>query len=82
MLFIKGADFFRTDRGGLITFHGPGQLVAYPILNLKHFKPSVRWYVAEIENTVINVCKQFNLIAKTSVHTGVWIEDKKVSFQY
>lgn len=79
-IVIKGADFFRTNRGGLITFHGPGQLVAYPILNLKHFKPSVRWYVAEIERTVINLCKHFNLTAETSVHTGVWINDKKVCF--
>ena len=40
-----GAEFYRTDRGGLITFHGPGQLMAYPILNLGHFKKSIRWYV-------------------------------------
>ncbi|CAH0553360.1 unnamed protein product [Brassicogethes aeneus] len=73
-----GADFFRTDRGGLITFHGPGQLIAYPILNLKHFKPSVRWYVCHIEKTIIKVCKAFGLNAETSPHTGVWINDNKV----
>lgn len=39
-----GAQVVQTDRGGLITFHGPGQLVAYPILYLKNFNPSVKWY--------------------------------------
>ncbi|XP_060527140.1 putative lipoyltransferase 2, mitochondrial [Cylas formicarius] len=74
----KGADFYRTNRGGLITFHGPGQLVVYPILNLKCFTPSMRWYVCQIERTVINLCKKFNLEAETSPHTGVWIKDNKV----
>ncbi|MCP6508515.1 hypothetical protein NL478_27505, partial [Klebsiella pneumoniae] len=50
-LIKLGAEFKRTNRGGLITFHGPGQLVAYPILNLKYFQPSVRWYVANLETT-------------------------------
>ncbi|XP_030755951.1 putative lipoyltransferase 2, mitochondrial [Sitophilus oryzae] len=74
----KGAEFHRTNRGGLITFHGPGQLVVYPILNLKHFKPSMRWYVCQIEKTVINLCKKFYLHAETSPHTGVWIGDNKI----
>ncbi|KAJ8918166.1 hypothetical protein NQ315_011624 [Exocentrus adspersus] len=73
-----GAEFHRTDRGGLITFHGPGQLVVYPILNLKHFKPSVRWYVCNIEKSIIKLCGAFNLEAETSPHTGVWIKDNKV----
>lgn len=77
-LIIKGAEFFRTNRGGLITFHGPGQLVVYPILNLKHFKPSIKWYVSQIERTIIDLCSHFSLTAETSVHTGVWINDKKV----
>lgn len=38
-----GADFHRTNRGGLITFHGPGQLVAYPIINLRNFRTSMKW---------------------------------------
>ncbi|KAJ8971713.1 hypothetical protein NQ317_006015 [Molorchus minor] len=65
-------------KGGLITFHGPGQLVIYPILNLKHFKPSIKWYVCRIEKTVINLCTKFGLVAETSPHTGVWIGDNKV----
>ncbi|CAG9857375.1 unnamed protein product [Phyllotreta striolata] len=77
-LKAKGAAFHRTNRGGLITFHGPGQLVVYPILNLKHFKPSIRWYVSSIEDTVIELCKKFDLNATKSPHTGVWIGDKKI----
>ncbi|XP_031617941.1 putative lipoyltransferase 2, mitochondrial [Contarinia nasturtii] len=73
-----GAEFYKTNRGGLITFHGPGQLVAYPILNLKEFEPSIRWYVCHLEKTIIDVCKQFNLNAKTTPDTGVWIDDRKI----
>lgn len=73
-----GAQFFKTNRGGLITFHGPGQLVAYPILNLKDFNPSIRWYVCHIEKTIIDLCKEFGLSANTSPDTGVWIGDKKI----
>lgn len=73
-----GADFCRTDRGGLITFHGPGQLVVYPILNLKNYQPSIRWYVSQIEQTVIDVCKELNIKAETSPHTGVWVNDRKI----
>lgn len=71
-----------TDRGGLITFHGPGQLVAYPILNLKQYKPSLKWYVAQLEQTVIDMCKvSFGLSAKRMCsvgYTGVWVNDSKV----
>ncbi|XP_061714308.1 putative lipoyltransferase 2, mitochondrial isoform X2 [Cydia pomonella] len=74
-----GAAFRKTDRGGLITFHGPGQLIAYPIINLKHFKPSVKWYVNSLEETVINVCSELGLKGKRSPYTGVWIEDNKVA---
>lgn len=73
-----GAQFFKTNRGGLITFHGPGQLVVYPILNLKDFKPSMRWYVCHIEKTVIDLCKEFGISANTSPDTGVWVDDKKI----
>ncbi|KAK1786056.1 hypothetical protein P4O66_017791 [Electrophorus voltai] len=73
-----GADFFRTNRGGLITFHGPGQLVCYPILNLGYFKKSLRWYVCELERTVIKMCSKFGIKASTSPDTGVWVGNNKI----
>lgn len=82
-----GADFVRTNRGGLITFHGPGQLVAYPILDLNQFIPQanrrkaalgVRWYVNALEEVIIKACKEFGLKGSRSPHTGVWIGENKV----
>ncbi|KAM9317702.1 octanoyl-[acyl-carrier-protein]:protein N-octanoyltransferase LIPT2, mitochondrial [Pholidichthys leucotaenia] len=73
-----GADVHRTNRGGLITFHGPGQLVCYPVLNLGSFKKSVRWYVSQLEQTVISLCAKFGIEASTSPHTGVWVRDNKI----
>lgn len=78
-LIKLGAEFKRTNRGGLITFHGPGQLIAYPILNLKHFQLSVRRYVENLETTIINLCNNtYNLNAITTPDTGVWIGNYKI----
>jgi len=82
-----GADFVRTNRGGLITFHGPGQLVAYPILNLNNFIPQankrkaalgMKWYVNTLEEVIIKVCCEFGLTGVRSPHTGVWVGDNKI----
>ncbi|XP_046742699.1 putative lipoyltransferase 2, mitochondrial [Diprion similis] len=74
-----GAQFFKTNRGGLITFHGPGQLIAYPILNLKQFaQASIRWYVNEIENMIIRLCAEFGIKGETSPDTGVWVNNNKI----
>ncbi|KAM3875610.1 octanoyl-[acyl-carrier-protein]:protein N-octanoyltransferase LIPT2, mitochondrial [Diretmus argenteus] len=77
-LCLLGAQVCQTNRGGLITFHGPGQLVCYPVLNLASFRKSVRWYVGELEKTVIRVCSRFGIEASTSPHTGVWVGDNKI----
>uniref|UniRef100_A0A2A4IZ19 Octanoyl-[acyl-carrier-protein]:protein N-octanoyltransferase LIPT2, mitochondrial n=1 Tax=Heliothis virescens TaxID=7102 RepID=A0A2A4IZ19_HELVI len=74
-----GAEFRKTNRGGLITFHGPGQLVAYPVINLKHFKTSVKWYVQSLEETVINVCDELGIKGTRSPYTGVWVDDNKIA---
>ncbi|XP_014357878.2 putative lipoyltransferase 2, mitochondrial [Papilio machaon] len=74
-----GAEFRKTNRGGLITFHGPGQLVVYPIINLKNYKTSVKWYVKSLEETVIQLCEELGLEASRSPYTGVWIGDNKVA---
>ncbi|XP_051881864.1 putative lipoyltransferase 2, mitochondrial [Pristis pectinata] len=73
-----GAEFYQANRGGLITFHGPGQLVCYPILNLAHFRKSVRWYVGELERTTIQLCHKFGIKAETSPETGVWVGNNKI----
>ena len=73
-----GADFYRTNRGGLITFHGPGQLVAYPILNLRGFDKSMKWYVCKLEETVIQLCKALRIEAERSSDTGVWVKNNKL----
>jgi len=82
-----GADFVRTNRGGLITFHGPGQLVAYPILNLNNFIPQVhrrkaalgmKWYVNTLEQVVIKTISCYGLEGQRSPHTGVWVGDNKI----
>ena len=72
-----GADFFRTNRGGLITYHGPGQLVAYPILKLER-RDRTRWYVDRLEDAIIELLGEFNLKGEKSPHTGVWIGDNKI----
>lgn len=74
-----GAEFYRTNRGGLITFHGPGQLVAYPLLHLKQFKPSMRWFVTSLEQMVIKSCKNMGINnATTTQDTGIWVNDRKI----
>jgi len=74
-----GAEFHRTNRGGLITFHGPGQLVAYPIINLKQFKPSMKWYVCQLEKALIKTLHEFQLQGRTTDQTGVWVGDRKIA---
>lgn len=73
-----GAEFYRTNRGGLITFHGPGQLVAYPIIDLTMYTKSVKWYVCKLEETVIQMCKAFKIESCRSADTGVWVGDNKI----
>ena len=72
-LSALGASFVHIDRGGDITFHGPGQLVAYPILDLGHFYTDIHRYLRELEQVVILTCAAFGL-ATGRVHglTGVW----------
>ncbi|GFO05136.1 octanoyltransferase [Plakobranchus ocellatus] len=79
MLKKTGAEFLRTNRGGLVTFHGPGQLVAYPILNLHHFKPSMKWYVCQLEETLIGTLRRFGITGRRTDQTGVWVDHRKIA---
>lgn len=81
-LIQKNAEFIQTDRGGLITFHGPGQLTAYPILYLGCFlkNKSVRAYVHLLEKCVVQTCQMILLnksISTIEQYPGVWIDDER-----
>ena len=68
-------EYFKTNRGGDITFHGPGQIVVYPILDLENFFTDIHKYLRLLEETVILTIKEFNLnSARSSGETGVWID--------
>ncbi len=70
-----GADLFRIDRGGDITFHGPGQIVGYPILDLERLGIGLRDYIDRLEEAVIGVAAQWGIAAgRIAGASGVWIE--------
>ncbi|THZ36484.1 lipoyltransferase [Aureobasidium pullulans] len=74
------ADFYEALRGGQTTFHGPGQLVAYPIIDLKKHNLSPRNYVCMLEKTLIKTCSRYGIKAMTTEHPGVWTTpDDKIS---
>jgi len=71
----KGVEYFHINRGGDITFHGPGQLVGYPILDLETFKPDLGWYLRSLEEVMILTLADYGIQASRSKgETGVWIE--------
>jgi len=78
----ESVDVFNIERGGDITFHGPGQLVGYPILDLSNYKKSVSWYMRTLEQLTIDVLKEFGIIAeRIEGLTGVWVGDEKIAAQ-
>lgn len=71
----KQIEYFRINRGGDITFHGPGQLVAYPILDLEQFKPDLGWYLRMLEEVIILTLAEYGIKGERSAgETGVWID--------
>ena len=74
------AEVMQIDRGGQVTYHGPGQLVCYPILDLHNYRMSVSWYMRNLEGVIIRALKTLGLEASRKEElTGVWIGDEKIS---
>ncbi|KAH9868419.1 hypothetical protein J1614_007491 [Plenodomus biglobosus] len=74
------AEFVEALRGGQTTFHGPGQLVAYPIIDLRTHKLTPRSYVCLLEKSIIATCARYGIKAMTTEHTGVWTsQDDKIA---
>src|SRR5712664_2239590 len=71
----KGVEFHATDRGGDITYHGPGQIVGYPILNLGAIRRDVVWYVRMLEEAMIQATAEFGITAeRVAGKTGIWVK--------
>jgi lipoyl(octanoyl) transferase len=71
----KRVEFYPSDRGGDVTYHGPGQIVMYPILDLTSHRRDVRWYVDRLEETMIRATREFGIEAKRieGLH-GTWVD--------
>lgn len=72
---------YRTERGGEVTYHGPGQLVLYPVLNLRRHRPDLHWYLRALEEvTILTLWRVSGLVGqRVEGRTGVWVQDKKVA---
>jgi len=74
VLAQKGVEFHATNRGGDITYHGPGQVVGYPVIQLGAIRRDVVWYVRMLEEVMIRACADFGIEAqRESGKTGVWV---------
>jgi lipoyl(octanoyl) transferase len=74
----KGVEFHATDRGGDITYHGPGQIVGYPIFNLGVIRRDVVWYVRMLEEAMMRATAEFGIAAeRVTGKTGIWVKNKK-----
>src|SRR6202049_4629448 len=75
-----GIEFHSTDRGGDVTYHGPGQIVGYPIVDLREWKRDVGAYVRAIEQVMIDALAEFGIAAsRLGGCTGAWVDGKKIS---
>jgi lipoyl(octanoyl) transferase len=75
----KNIEVVKVDRGGDITFHGPGQIVGYPIMNLTNFKMDIGWYLRSIEQVIMETLTDIGISAhRIKGLTGIWIGNKKI----
>jgi lipoyl(octanoyl) transferase len=79
-LIQEGIALFSTDRGGDVTFHGPGQLVGYPIIDLSNRGKDVRRYVRDLETILIETLRDFSIAAdRDEAHAGVWVGNEEIA---
>lgn len=80
LIEARGARVVATDRGGDVTYHGPGQMVGYPIIRLETARHDIRRYVRDLEDVLILALADFGLAAEHHpVHRGVWVNNRKIA---
>lgn len=78
--YPENVKVFHIERGGDITFHGPGQLVGYPIIDLHNYKMSISWYMRSLEAVIINTLNHYGIAAEHKKGlTGVWVKEEKIA---
>jgi len=77
----RNVEFYETSRGGDVTYHGPGQLVGYPILQLGAIRKDVVWYVRMLEEVMIRTTREFGICAEREAgKTGIWVREEEKEF--
>ncbi len=80
LLATRGIELHEVERGGDVTFHGPGQLVGYPIIDLKRHKKDLHWYLRQVEEALIRALEPFGIPGERNVgYTGVWTHGRKIA---
>jgi len=78
-LRARGVELFEVERGGDVTFHGPGQLVGYPVFDLKRHKQDLHWYLRQVEESLIRALAALGIVAgRQAGQTGVWTGGRKI----
>jgi lipoate-protein ligase B len=76
----RGVELFEVERGGDVTYHGPGQLVGYPIVDLKRHRQDLHWYLRKLEEVLINTLADYGIPGERNTSfTGVWTRGKKIA---
>ncbi len=79
-LASRGVELFEVERGGDVTFHGPGQLVGYPIIDLKRHKQDLHWFLRQVEEALIRTIGEYGISGERSAgYTGVWTSGRKIA---
>jgi len=79
-LQTRGVEVFEVERGGDVTFHGPGQLVGYPIIDLKRHRQDLHWYLRQVEELLIHALRSFGVVGeRVAKYTGVWTGGRKIA---
>src|SRR5450830_751069 len=80
LLAARGVELHEVERGGDVTFHGPGQLVGYPIIDLKRHRQDLHWYLRQVEAALIRALAPFGVVGERSTgFTGVWTNGRKIA---
>jgi lipoic acid synthetase len=79
VLAARGVNIYHVERGGEVTYHGPGQIVGYPLLNLRNWHRDVSWYIFNLEEVLIRTLGDFGIEGRRSrLNRGVWVGDAKI----